>query len=139
MATNKIFEEDARTNRARVVPLGTKSGDFLIVDGVPCVAITDRGDAERTFSLGPIGKITVPSGGASLASNEATVATTGTWELTVDGADKDTGQGVEVFWDDTKKELTLTSTGNTAVGVTDYPVDYARTDDVAPVRIGAPN
>ena len=139
MATNKIFEEDARTNRALVVPSGTKSGDFLIVGGVPCVAITDRGDAQRTFDLGPIGEITVPSGGASLASNQATVATTGTWELPVVGAGNSTGQGVEVFWDDTKKELTLTGTGNTAVGVTDYPIDYARTDGIAPVRIGAPN
>lgn len=143
MATNKIFAEDTRTNRAAVVPEGTKSGDFLLVDGVPAVAITDRGDATREYPFGAYGTLTLPSGGVSLEADEASVATTGTWELPVTGVNGDTAQGVKVYYKAASggdsAELVLTASGNTLFGITDYPIGYARTDGIAPVRIGAPN
>lgn len=139
MALNKIYAEDTRTNRARVVPKGTVSGDFLLLDGdIPAVAITDRGDAERTYDAGYKMTITRPSGGVGLAADEASVATTGTWELPVTGVDDDTAQGTPVYITEAG-ELVLVETGNTLFGITDYPIGYARTDGLAPVRIGAPN
>lgn len=143
MAINKVFAEDTRVNFAYTVPKGTESGDAVLVgadEDIPGVAITSRGDAEDTVEWTGLGiTVTYPSGGQSLAMDQATVATTGTWDLAVDGADDATGQGVPVYIADGKLSLTNSGT-DIQFGITNYPAEgYARTDGVAPVRIGAPN
>ena len=97
MATNKVFKENTKNNRARVVPLGTRSGDFLIVGGRPAVALTDRGDATKTTPISGGASLTLPSGGFSLKPNEASLAFDGTWHLPVTGATTTTDNDVPVY------------------------------------------
>ena len=133
MATNKVFQENTKNNRARVVPVGTKSGDFLIVGGRPAVALTDRGDATKTTPISGGASLTLPSGGFSLKPNEATLAFDGTWHLPVTGATITTGNDVPVYFNAGK--LQLTASGN-PVGYTDYPQSFYKRADFAAVRIG---
>lgn len=143
MATNCIFAPDTRVNFVYEVPEGTVAGDFVMVGedaNIPGVAETSRGDAVRTEVLGNLGiTVTYPGGGASLGPTQATVATTGTWDLPVTGAGDETGNGVAVYIVDNALTLTGTET-DTVFGITNYPAEgYARRDGIAPVRIGAPN
>ena len=143
MATNNIFQADDRVTFAYEVPEGTKSGDFVLVnEDTPGVAVTSRGDATSTDALGNLGiSVTYPSGGQSLAADQATVATTGTWDLPVDGVTAASApeQGTEVYWDDVAEELTL-ETKTLVAGFVNAPAEgYAWRDGIAPVRIGAPN
>ena len=133
MATNKVFQENTKNNRARVVPLGTRSGDFLIVGGRPAVALTDRGDATKTTPISGGASLTLPSGGFSLKPNEASLAFDGTWHLPVTGATISTGNGVPVYFNAGK--LQLTASGD-PVGYTDYPQSFYKRADFAAVRIG---
>ena len=133
MATNKVFQENTNNNRARVVPVGTKSGDFLIVGGRPAVALTDRGDATKTTPISGGASLTLPSGGFSLKPNEASLAFDGTWHLPVTGATISTGNGVPVYFNAGK--LQLTASGD-PVGYTDYPQNFYKRADFAAVRIG---
>ena len=133
MATNKVFQENTRNNRAHVVPVGTKSGDFLIVGGRPAVALTDRGDATKTTPISGGASLTLPSGGFSLEPNEATLAFDGTWHLPVTGATTTTTSGVPVYHN--AGTLQLTPLGNT-VGFTDYPQGFYKRAGFAAVRIG---
>ena len=133
MATNKVFQENTKNNRARVVPLGTRSGDFLIVGGRPAVALTDRGDATKTTPISGGASLTLPSGGFSLKPNEATLAFDGTWHLPVTGATTTTTSGVPVYHN--AGTLQLTPLGNT-VGYTDYPQGFYKRAGFAAVRIG---
>ena len=133
MATNKVFQENTKNNRARVVPLGTRSGDFLIVGGRPAVALTDRGDATKTTPISGGASLTLPSGGFSLKPNEASVAFDGTWHLPVTGATTTTASGVPVYYN--AGTLQLTPLGNT-VGYTDYPQGFYKQAGFAAVRIG---
>lgn len=139
MAINKIFASDQRTHRVRTVPSGTKSGDPLLLNARPAFAITDRGDATRTKTTGlPAGltSITYKSGGVGLAADQATVSYSGTFEAPVTGATTSTGQDVAVYIT-SAGALTLTDTGNTLFGYTDYPVDFVKAAGRAAVRIGA--
>ena len=133
MATNKVFQENTRNNRAHVVPVGTKSGDFLIVGGRPAVALTDRGDATKTTPISGGASLTLPSGGFSLKPNEASVAFDGTWHLPVTDATTTTGNDVPVYYNAGK--LQLTASGN-PVGYTDYPQGFYKQAGFAAVRIG---
>ena len=133
MATNKVFQENTKNNRARVVPLGTRSGDFLIVGGRPAVALTDRGDATKTTPISGGASLTLPSGGFSLEPNEASLAFDGTWHLPVTGATTTTGNDVPVYINAGK--LQLTPLGN-IVGYTDYPQGFYKQAGFAAVRIG---
>ena len=133
MATNKVFQENTKNNRARVVPLGTRSGDFLIVGGRPAVALTDRGDATKTTPISGGVSLTLPSGGFSLKPNEASLAFDGTWHLPVTGATTTTTSGVPVYHN--AGTLQLTPLGNT-VGFTDYPQGFYKRAGFAAVRIG---
>lgn len=144
MATNNIFQADDRVTFAYAVPAGTKAGDFVMLpNDTPGVAVTSRGDAETTEVLGNLGiTVTFPSGGQSLASDEATVATTGTWDLPVDGitASAAPAQGDKIYWDAGDKKLTTSASGNSYAGFVNAPAEgYAWRDGIAPVRIGAPN
>ena len=133
MATNKVFQENTKNNRARVVPVGTKSGDFLIVGGRPAVALTDRGDATKTTPISGGASLTLPSGGFSLKPNEASLAFDGTWHLPVTGATTTTGNGVPVYIN--AGNLQLTASGD-PVGYTDYPQGFYKQAGFAAVRIG---
>ena len=133
MATNKVFQENTKNNRARVVPVGTKSGDFLVVGGRPAVALTDRGDATKTTPISGGASLTLPSGGFSLEPNEATLAFDGTWHLPVTEATTTTGNDVPVYYNAGK--LQLTASGN-PVGYTDYPQGFYKQAGFAAVRIG---
>ena len=133
MATNKVFQENTKNNRARVVPLGTRSGDFLIVGGRPAVALTDRGDATKTTPISGGASLTSPSGGFSLNPNEASVAFDGTWLLPVTGATTTTDNDVPVYFN--AGNLQLTASGD-PVGYTDYPQGFYKQAGFAAVRIG---
>lgn len=133
MATNKVFQENTENNRVRVVPAGTKSGDFLIVGGRPAVALTDRGDATKTTPISGGASLTLPSGGFSLKPNEASLAFDGTWHLPVTDATITTGNDVPVYFN--AGNLQLTASGN-PVGYTDYPQSFYKRAGFAAVRIG---
>ena len=133
MATNKVFQENTKNNRARVVPVGTKSGDFLIVGGRPAVALTDRGDDTKTTSISGGVFLTLPTGGFSLKPNEASLAFDGTWLLPVTGADSTTDNDVPVYFN--AGDLQLTASGD-PVGYTDYPQGFYKQAGFAAVRIG---
>lgn len=134
MATNKVFQETRSKNRARVVPEGTKAGDFVMIGDRPAVALTDRGDAVREY---PVGGFTIQagSGGVGLELDQASVAFDGTWHLPVTGATTSTGNDVAVY--EASGKLTLTEGENVVVGHTDYPEGFAKTAGYAAVRIGA--
>lgn len=134
MALNRIFKENERNNRVRVVPQDTESGDPLLLGARPAVALTDRGDGDRTFTTGGI-SVTLPSGGVGLADNEASVAFDGTFEFEVAGATTETAQDAIVYIT-SGGDLTMTSGGNTRYGTVDYPVGYFRADGRLPVRVG---
>ena len=133
MATNKVFQENTKNNRARVVPLGTRSGDFLIVGGRPAVALTDRGDATKTTPISGGALLTLLLGGFSLKPNEASLAFDGTWLLPVTGATTTTGNDVPVYFN--AGNLQLTASGD-PVGYTDYPQGFYKQAGFAAVRIG---
>lgn len=134
MALNRIYKENERNNRARVVPEGTKSGDPLLIEDRPCVALTDRGDGTKTFTGGGIA-ITLPSGGVGLGNTEASLAFDGTFEFGVTGATTATAQGAVVYIT-AADALTMTAGGNTRYGTVDYPIGYFKADGRLPVRIG---
>ena len=133
MATNKVFQENTRLNRAHVVPVGTKAGDPVIVSGRLAVALTDRGDATKTTPISGGASLTSPSGGFSLKPNEASLAFDGTWHLPVTGATTTTGNDVPVYFN--AGNLQLTASGN-PVGYTDYPQGFYKQAGFAAVRIG---
>ena len=133
MATNKVFQESTRLNRAHVVPVGTKAGDVINVSGRLAVALTDRGDATTTTPISGGASLTLPSGGFSLEPNEASVAFDGTWHLPVTGATTTTGNDVPVYLNAAGK-LQLTEVGR-PVGYTDYPQGFYKQAGFAAVRI----
>lgn len=133
MATNKVFQENTKNNRARVVPVGTKAGDLLNINGRLAVALTDRGDATKTTPISGGVSLTSPSGGFSLKPNEASLAFDGTWHLPVTGATTTTGNDVPVYF--SAGDLQLTASGD-PVGYTDYPQGFYKQAGFAAVRIG---
>ena len=133
MATNKVFQENTKNNRARVVPVGTKAGDVINVSGRLAVALTDRGDATKTTPISGGASLTLPSGGFSLNPNEASLAFDGTWHLPVTGATTTTGNDVPVYLNAAGK-LQLTEVGR-PVGYTDYPQGFYKQAGFAAVRI----
>ena len=134
MATNKVFQENTRNNRVRVVPVGTKAGDVINISGRLAVALTDRGDATKTTPISGGASLTSPSGGFSLKPNEASLAFDGTWHLPVTGATTTTGNDAPVNFNAAGK-LQLTDVGR-PVGYTDYPQGFYKQAGFAAVRIG---
>lgn len=139
MALNRIFKGDDRKNRARVVPEGTVSGDFLLSNARPAVALTSRGDATVSEEVGPGLTLSgIPSGGASLNADQATLGFDGTYALPVSGVTPTTASDVAVYiTGGATPTLTLTVGSNTLFGYTDYPEGYNKIAGEAPVRIGA--
>lgn len=135
MAKNLIYRYTGEKTRERVVPAGTLSGAPLLLNTRPAVAITSRGDATQSQTIGDV-TVSRPAGGVGNLPNSATVAFDGTWEFAVTGATTSTGQDVAVYITGAGA-LTLTATSNTLFGYTDYPRDYFKQAGIAPVRIGA--
>ena len=133
MATNKVFPETTKNNRACVAPVGTKSGAFFLVGSRLAVALTDRGDATKTTPISGGASLTSPSGGFSLTPNEASVAFDGTWHLPVIGATTTTGNDVPVYYSAGNLQLTVSGT---PIGYTDYPQGFYKQAGFAAVRIG---
>jgi hypothetical protein len=65
------------------------------------------------------------------------VAVDGTWEFTgITGVTTSTAQGTPIFVT-SAGALTATASGNTRIGVVNYPATYTRAAGVAPIKIGA--
>ena len=100
----------------------TASGDAVVSTSasgrIPAVALTDRGDAERTETFGPY-EITYPSGGIGLDAAQATVALDGAFRFAVTGASASTVRNTPVYAvlsTDTVTSLTLTASTNPPFG-----------------------
>lgn len=136
MALNRIYKENERNNRARTVPDGTRSGDPLLVESRPAVAITDEGGATKSFTLGGLTVSGLKSGGVGLKNDEASVAFDGTFLFEVTGATNgDTANGTVVYIT-SGGALTLTEGSNTRYGTVDRPVGWHNVAGHLPVRVG---
>lgn len=136
MALNRIYKENERNNRARAVPDGTRSGDPLLVESRPAVALTDEGGATKSVTLGSLTVSGLKSGGVGLKDNEASLAFDGTFLFEVAGATAgDTANGTVVYIT-SGGALTLTAGGNTRYGTVDRPVGWHNIAGHLPVRVG---
>lgn len=143
MALNLVYRGDPRKNRERVVPSGTVSGDPLLLDDGPAVALTSRADATTSFTT-PQGYTLsgVPSGGVGNATDSATVAFDGTYEFSgvvstgTTPVPTSTAQSTAVYIT-SAGALTLVDTNNDLFGHVDYPPGYHKVAGTLPIRIGA--
>ena len=138
MALNMIFASTTELHRERPVPTGTQPGVPLLIGGRPAVTLTAEGAATVTKTSGLPGgltSITYSNGGVGNPAGFASVAFDGTWEFAVTGALTSTVSEAEVFIT-AGGVLTLTLTGNTHYGWTDYPRDFRKEAARAAVRIG---
>jgi hypothetical protein len=143
MASNMYKKYTESLVREWAVPSGTTAGKVVIhaVSGQVGVALVDRGDATRAAAIPGVTGGTVPSGGAGVKAGGATVATDGSWLLTVAGVTNgDTGaggagtdEGTKVYRVAADGTYTLTVGSNVYIGVID---DGVIVGGVAPVRIG---
>lgn len=140
MALNKIFASTQSLHRERPVTAGTQPGIPVLSGARPAVTLTAAGGSTKTQTTGlPLGmsSVTFTNGGVGNLADNATLAFDGTFEFAVTGASATTtASDVEVFIT-SGGVLTLTSSGNTHYGWTDYPRDYRKEASRAPVRIGA--
>lgn len=139
MALNRIVSGTRQRQLPAVVPTGTKAGDAVLVDnGVPAVALTDRGDATRTYTYGGT-TITEPSGGVGNAPTEAVVAYDGIYAFDIAGADGDEADGTLVYIE-ADGDLSLSdkdgAVNNTLYGRVKRPEGYHDIDGNLPVRVG---
>lgn len=141
MATNLVFRYTDAKTRVRTLAAQTAGGTPLLdpADARPAVAITATGGFTKTITDNlphGWGSVTgVPAGGAGLGTLDATLAYDGTWEFSVTGATTATTQGAQVYIT-SGGALTTSSSGNTAYGRVDYPLDYLKVAGKLPVRIG---
>lgn len=143
MALNLVYLGNPQNNRERVVPDGTVSGDPLLFDDGPAVALTSRADATTSFTT-PQGYTLsgVPSGGVGNATDSATVAFDGTYEFSgvvstgTTPVPTATAQSTAVYIT-SAGALTLVATDNDLFGRVDYPPDYHKVAGTLPIRIGA--
>ena len=134
MAMNMVYPFSREKSRERQVPSGTQTGAPLLINARPCVTLTARGDSTNTKTLADGTTITRNIGGAGNLFDSASVAYDGTWEFAIAGIPTNTAQDVAVYIT-AGNVLTLSLTGNTLYGYTDYPRDYTKTVGIAPVRI----
>jgi len=90
-------------------------------------------------TVGPVTVSGFPDGGVGLDALEASVATDGTYEFPVTGADATTANGTAVYAVVASGRitgLTLTSSGNTLFGVINNPKDYVGAAGAICVKIG---
>lgn len=154
MALNKIYASNQELHRDYpLTDIIVPSGTTTIQPGVPAligsaaatarpaVSLTASGNGTKTETIGlPAGitSVTYSNGGVgnSASPASATFAFNGTFEFAVTGATTSTGSGVPVYIT-SAGALTLTVGSNTLYGHTDYPRDYRKEADRAPVKIGA--
>lgn len=139
MALNQIYAPTQALQREVPVTANTQPGVPILVGARPAVTVTAAGGATKTQTTGlpsTMTSVTWKNGGIGNATDNATVAFDGTWEFAVTGATTSTLSAVEVFFV-SGGTLSLTSSGNTHYGWTDYPRDYRKTNARAAVRIGA--
>lgn len=80
------------------VPSGTVSGDAVTsINGEPGVALTSRGDATKSVTIGPITISGIASGGVGNNTAEATVAIDGAFRFDVTGALASTPKNTLVY------------------------------------------
>lgn len=113
MATNRVREKATRLYLP--VPVGTESGDPLVLGALPCVAVTDR-DADGNASVQTDGSFTFPVVGEGSAGDAAI------------------GVG-DIVYIDTDGELNADSTNGDRFGYALEPVDSGATTDIE-VKIG---
>lgn len=148
MALNKVFNGDPNNNRVRplasitapsTAPTTIQPGVPVLMSGRPAVSLTASGNGTKTVANPGFGvtSLTYQNGGAGLAADEATFAFDGSYEFAVSGATTSTLSDVPVYITPATGALTLTASGNTAYGRTDYPKDYRKQAGRAVVKIGA--
>ena len=135
MALNEVYRYDREKTRERPVPSGTLPGAPLLINARPCVAITARSDATKTFTLADGSSRTIPIGNPWQTSGSATVAFDGTFEFTgITGVTTSTTNDTPIYIT-SGGLLTTTATSNTLFGYTDIPTSYTLATGKAPVRI----
>lgn len=135
MALNLVFQYTASKCRERAVPSGTVSGTPLLINARPCVAVTSRSDATKTFTLADGSSRTIPVGNPWQTAGSATVAYDGTFEFTgITGVTTSTANDTAIYIT-SGGVLTTTSTSNTLFGYVDLPTGYVQATGKAPVRI----
>lgn len=136
MALNRVYAGKLPAI-SRPVPSGTKSGDFLIVNGRPVVALTDRQGTVKTETFGDM-TISYPGITSGNPAGSASLCVDGTFDLPVTGANGSTANDAVVYIKSGALTLTGTAGTDTVFGYTNYPPNnYARKAGIAPVRIGA--
>jgi hypothetical protein len=147
MTVRKIFSSNEALHRARPLadisvpttpPTTIQPGVPVLLQGRPAISLTASGNGSVTQAspVPGISSITYGNGGVGNDSGEATFAFNGTFGLPVVGALTTTKSEIEVFIIPASGLLTLTSSGNTHYGWTDYPKGYRKTAATAAVRIG---
>lgn len=131
---NMIFQDDPIFRRRVPVPAGTKAGMPLHVSGKPAVAVTDRGDVEKTRTRPDGATVKREMAYVGSKSDEAVVTFTGTFALDVTGASKSTQPGTIVYITNSN-QLSTTASGNKHFGVVEFFRGETSTTDTA-VRIG---
>lgn len=146
MATNMYKKYTEGKVREWPVPSGTQAGTVVLhpISNQVGITLTARGDATRPAGIPGVTGGTIPNGGVGNKANSATVATDGSWLLTVDTAvngdtNPETGSagtpaGTAVYrLNASPNTITLASSSATKIGVID---DGVIVGGVAPVLIG---
>jgi len=137
MANNVVFSDIESLREVWTVAAEVAAGTPLVNGTKAGVALTDSGGRTRSHAMGPYTTSGIPSGGVGLAALEVSVATTGTFEFTgVTGVTTGTAQGALIYIT-SAGALTTTASGNTLFGRVNYPKDYTKAAEKAPVKIGA--
>ncbi len=145
----KYSEEGVLAPRVRTLVATVDSGVPMLdpLDSRPAVSLTASGDATKTITSadipmgGGVSSLTYADGGVGLTGKETVLAYDGTWEFAdvvssgVTPAPTSTADRTQVYITGAGA-LTLASSGNTAYGRVDYPIDYAKRAGYLPVQIG---
>jgi len=122
MALNMIH----KYTKTEVWPVvsGVVSGDAVTsINGQPGVALTSRGDAVKSFTVGPYTISGIPSGGVGNNTAEATVAIDGAFAFDVTGVTAATPKNTIVYSEGAAgadvTSLTLTASTNLPFGKID--------------------
>lgn len=146
VATGSVFSHTDALVKIWAFAEATPKHTLAIQNGVVGVSLTNTAGIDETkdTQVGPY-TISEPVGfgvgndkATAIGEFAAAVAIDGTFSFEeIDGADEETAQGTPVFLTD-EGELTLTGSGNTRVGVINYPATYNKTETGPgfPVAIG---
>lgn len=139
MALNEVYKYTRDKTRERPVPVGTVAGQPLLINSRPCVAITSRSDATKTFTLADGSSRSIPVGNPWQTAGSATVAYDGTFEFSgITGLTYPQANDTAVYITGAGA-LSLTATSNTLFGYIDNPTSYTGVAGKASVRIAQVN